>query len=316
MRGKLALAAGAIAIAFLALYFARPGATSSATAATEGATAASTEGSGYSLIPEGLPPAAAAAENVREMMARAAVGPVFIAPYPWNAKEWTGVVQVAYDGREVTASVNMSYTAKFNPYAPVLGYPSVRYGCDPLFYYCSGRAQPLELPEPASKAGGVLVLSYSVSPGDCNVTDFSYDIWFNRGGFRLGAGDLELMLWLYYNVDPSASLPAPYWRYLGERQLRIAVDGAWQTAEASAYVHLSQGSWSVLVFVLRRPVQSGTVAVDLGQLVRAAQAALNGTPIDLERLNLTSIDVGMEFDGPPGVRLTCSYAIYGWSAEP
>ncbi|MGC8583321.1 MAG: GH12 family glycosyl hydrolase domain-containing protein [Thermoproteus sp.] len=266
------------------------------------------------LIPNGATPVRAVSRSPAEMMAAYYIGngSVMITPYPWNMKSWRGEVETVYNGSALIAKINASYSEKYNPYAPVLGYPSARYGCDPLFGACTATEPPLKLPLPATNADAVIEVDYSVQPGNCDVTDFSYDIWFTKGP-GLSPGDLELMLWMYYTTPLSQSAPSPYWSPAGSYTASVYVNGARVDMPIKAFLHVDQSSWSVLILAFERPVKSGSVALSIGDLVRIAEKALNGTGINIDRLSLVSIDVGIEFDGPPNKLLSCSYEIYRWA---
>lgn len=266
------------------------------------------------LIPNGTSPVKAVSRSVGEMMASYYIGDgyVMITPYPWNMKAWSGEIVVEYNGSALRAFVDAKYSQKFNPYAPVLGYPSARYGCDPLFGACTTTRPPLALPTPALNANALMTLEYAVSPGNCDVTDFSYDIWLTKGP-GLGPGDLELMLWMYYTTPLTKSAPSPYWTPAGIYEIPVYINGARVDMPIEAFLHVDSSSWSVLILAFKEPVRQGSVAVNLRDLMEIAKRALNGTSIDLGELKLTSIDVGIEFDGPPGVELTCSYEIYKWA---
>ena len=266
------------------------------------------------LIPNGTTPVKAVSRSPNDMMVSYYIGDgyVMITPYPWNMKAWSGEIVVEYNGSALKATVDAKYSQKFNPYAPVLGYPSARYGCDPLFGACTSTRPPLVLPVPALNADALMTLEYAVEPGNCSVTDFSYDIWLTKGP-GLGPGDLELMLWMYYTTPLAQSAPSPYWASAGSYKMPVYINGTPVDMPVEAFLHVDSSSWSVLILAFREPIQRGSVAVSLKDLIGVAKMALNGTSIDLGRLNLTSIDVGIEFDGPPNAELTCSYYIYKWS---
>ncbi|MEL9990462.1 MAG: endo-1,4-beta-glucanase [Thermoproteus sp.] len=268
------------------------------------------------LVPNGTTPVSAISKSPGEMMTAYYIGngAVMLTPYPWNMKSWSGSVEVSYNGSVVTAKVDVVYTEKYNPYAPVLGYPSLRYGCDPLFGACTQSTPPLKLPTPALNADALMTLEYRVDPGTCNITDFSYDIWLTKGS-GLGPGDLELMVWLFYTTPLAQSAPSPYWSYRGSYALPVYINGSPASEHVYAYLHLDQSSWSVLILAFEKPIQGGSVAIPLGDLMKTAEAVLNGTSIDLKALRLSSIDVGLEFDGAPGARLVCSYSVYRWALE-
>lgn len=266
------------------------------------------------LIPNGTTPVKAVSRSPNDMMVSYYIGDgyVMITPYPWNMKTWSGEIVVEYNGSALRAEVDAEYSQKFNPYAPVLGYPSARYGCDPLFGACTSTRQPLPLPVPALNADALMTLKYAVEPGSCNVTDFSYDIWLTKGP-GLGPGDLELMLWMYYTTPLAQSAPGPYWAPAGSYKMPVYVNGTSVDMPVEAFLHVSSSGWSVLILAFKEPIRRGSVTVSLRDLMDIAKRALNGTSIDIGGLKLTSIDVGMEFDGPPNAELKCSYYIYEWS---
>lgn len=267
------------------------------------------------LVPNGTTPAAAESTSSSwpsSMMASTYIGDgyVMLTPYPWNSKEWTGEISVLYNGSSVLASVNEIYRQKYNSYAPVLGYPSVRYGCDPLFSACTVVAPILPLPVPVNGVGHVYsILDYGLHRGTCNITDFSYDIWINHGS-GLTSEDYEIMLWLYYAESPASS---SWYTDLGGGYLTLLINGSLVQEHVEVFAHFYANPWSLVIVTLDNPIANGSVGVDLGQLLSLVNSLISKQGHSLNGLQLTSIDIGLEYDGEPNANLTCYYIINKWA---
>jgi hypothetical protein len=267
------------------------------------------------LVPNGTAPAMAESTSSQwpsSMMAAAYVGDgyVMLTPYPWNSKEWSGKIDVSYNGSAAFAFVDEAYRQKYNPSAPVLGYPSLRYGCDPLFSACTAVAPILPLPMPVNEVGHVYsVLDYELHEGTCNITDFSYDIWINHGS-GLTAGDYEVMLWLYYAESPASS---SWYTDLGGGYLTLLINGSLVQEHVEVYAHFYANPWSLIIVTLDKPIANGSVGVDLGQLFSLVNSLISKQGHSLNGLQLTSIDIGLEYDGTPNANLTCSYVVNKWA---
>jgi hypothetical protein len=232
-------------------------------------------------------------------------------PYPWNSKEWSGKIYVSYNGSAVFAYVDEIYRQKYIPNAPVLGYPSLRYGCDPLFSACTAAAPILPLPMPVNEVGHVYsILDYELHRGTCNITDFSYDIWINGSG--LTAEDYEVMLWLYYE-SPESTIPSSWYTDLGGGYLILLVNGSLVQEHVEVFVHFYSNPWSLIIVTLVHPIANGTVGVDLGQLLSLVNSLISRQGHSFSGLQLASINVGLEYDGKPNANLTCSYILNKWA---
>lgn len=118
--------------------------------------------------------------------------------------------------------------------------------------------------------------------------NISYDIWLLRGGLRPPApGDYEVMVWLYRRgVNPAGSKVA-------ETTTRALVDNttrhlAWEVWYMPS---VGWGGWGYVAFVLRETMPSGSIAVNLKEIMDKTAETLN---LDIKDHYMVGLEFGSE----------------------
>lgn len=222
----------------------------------------------------------------------------------------------------VEVSVDLDRAAAASP--GIVGYPEFQYGPKP---WCARAPCPsapespaLELPEKVVTLPSIYgVLSYRFGPSrgpTAGEFDLAFDLWLTRAYLpaRAGPGDVELMVWLdYHGTD---LLPGPP---EGRFAAPADVNGSWTDPTWLDYVQdggpsSPAGHWTVVYLILEDPIGSGTVGLDLTQLIDRAGTILTVTApgpwaaasdagiAGFGGLYLNDVEIGSEFrpDAPGG----------------
>lgn len=237
-----------------------------------------------------------------------------------------GHVTMQFDEQgKLTTAVDLSSTNYRDQKMPaVIAYPNVAYGWNVNGGGPNGRVSPV-LPLGCSDQGNncmqlkdmpqiVSVSNYSINAGTVPM-DFAYDIWMTPDKYPTnpGADGLELMVWTDYanNMDYYLKHNWPLW-VSGKSVVTDAyVDGAIRQLTWDVYVFDPDKQYfgltnhcTVVYVVLHEPINSGTIGIDLKEMVDIMAAELGLHPskwpsLKLENYYLQEIQLGSEF-GIPG----------------
>ena len=236
----------------------------------------------------------------------------------WNiADNSEGYVKME-EQSALDATVDFSYVDYANPSDGVVGYPHVEYGYNPFRGAETNSISALPLPKKIKDLPELVCLAnYSLYSVTLPV-NFAYDIWITKNSHvtsKPGLGDLELMIWTYYNGDiaPSSSFATS----VGSVSLPTLVNGRNEQLEWNIWVSngdRSQDHWTVVYIVLSNPIASGTVGVDLHRMLNEMGDALSRNyagqwqSLAIQDYYLDSICLGSEFKVGSG-----NQATYRWN---
>jgi Glycosyl hydrolase family 12 len=249
---------------------------------------------------------------------RVTAGDAFVYPGLYNAAPGGSgsiVVSQTRTSGPLQASVNFSHIVA--EHGGVVGFPEIQYGAKP---WCAGAPCPrppispaLTLPVRLSALpplwASVTYSMLSPTPGPSTPFDLAFDLWLTRGPDQssAGRGDVEVMGWLYYSS--SSLLPG-----IPIGTLSLDTSPASSVGHTQWAVYVQHGArsddpsqWTIVYLVLETPSPNSSLNVDLGALLRGAEAALSTSfPADWNEdgrgdaenpaaLYLDDIELGSEF---------------------
>lgn len=212
------------------------------------------------------------------------IGHAFVYPDLYNTVGGRGNATLAEAGAgsALTATIDFANVSGRTP--GVVGYPEVEYGPKP---WCSRAPCPSPPGAPALSLPGLVrslpdiaaVATFRIVAGtgpSAGSFDLAYDLWMTRSpnASAASAGDLELMVWLDHRG--SSILPGTPTSTLAIPTLSA---GRWSPLPWRLYLQDpvpadANGHWTVAYLVLDPPVSTGTIGVDLTEMVRSADAVL------------------------------------------
>jgi hypothetical protein len=260
-------------------------------------------------------------------------GNAFAYPDLYNAAPGgSGSVLLADPGSAGSFRASVNFTQVTTGRDGVVGYPELQYGTKPWCPSAPCAAPPvssaLALPLPLARLpplkATVAYTSSAPAQGPRTPYDVAFDLWLTQGPNQssVGRGDIEAMFWLFYN-DPSILPGAP----AGLPAVVNSGDGAGGSGAWDAYVQHANRSdgpdhWTIVYLVQEAPRPSGSLEVDLGELLAGAERVLlDGFPgawgpkgaigvEDPRALYLNDVELGSEFLPAPSP--TGGSARYEW----
>ena len=246
-----------------------------------------------------------------------------------------GQVTISESGSQnpLTTSVDFN-SVNYGSYGPsVVGYPNVAYGYSPFGDGSSQLNSPsLNFPiQLANFPELVSVADYKISATSASPDfDFAYDIWIsqsypttsgkcaNSGSSFPCKGDLELMIWTDYT--PGIAPQTSWAESAGSVPLPTLLNGDNTPQTQTWNVWVSNGDQSsnkqtTIDFILSNPVSSGSVGVDITQIVNQmittlttnSQFSKYWSASSLSNYWLDQISLGSEFKVGP-----TNTAVYNW----
>jgi hypothetical protein len=251
--------------------------------------------------------------------ASAAIGYANITGDLWNiADSSVGSVSMTINQQGIlNTSVGFTNANTRSNSANIIGYPHVVYGYSPWAEAKTAMSKALELPISVDDFPQLVSLAnYSINwDSSSTPLDFAYDIWITQNQYSsgCGVGDLELMIW----TDNANNLPvAGGGTLVASKQLSVYLGTSTQPITWNIYVrngNQSSASFTTVYIVLGSPISSGTVGVDIHQMIDQMIDALvlnypkNWNKATLQNYWVEDIELGSEFG------LDHSKASYSWS---
>ncbi len=219
-----------------------------------------------------------------------------------------GVIMSESDS-SLSVSVNLK-KAKAKSDDAIVAYPNIGYGFSVFGGGTSRYDTPLlELPLQLNVLPEI-VSEVNYSTTHALRTDYAYDIWITQdmptSNTRTAVtGDIELMIWTQYNdLFPQRDAGPPS-QPVASVDLPTLVNGANEPLLWNIYVYNGAQSadkgWTKVFIVLSDPINSGTVGIDLGQMISEMTAALlvyypsHWQSSNLSQYWLDQISLGSEF---------------------
>ena len=230
---------------------------------------------------------------------------------PWNIESASGSADMYYYKANHTLHYvqHLENIVLRNPGAWVHGYPEIYVGNKPWNQYAATDA-PVPLPGRLSSLSNFRVtVSYRLNPEPGLPVNLAIESWLTRDRWRtsgVGAGEQELMIWLYYNgLQPAG-------QKLGEVVIPITVNGS--RVNATFEVWRASLGWEYIAFRLKNPVKAGTVSLEYAPFI---SVAANITGIDnYTSLYLEDVEVGTEYGSPSTTSASLEWWITGFTLEP
>jgi hypothetical protein len=226
---------------------------------------------------------------------------LFISPFLWNLGYGIGNVNITYDFSYIKVFANLTKIKKITPSIPVIGYPGIMYGQEYWFPF-AGKTQmltSLKLPMKVKYLPEFsIIVNYSVFKSLGKITDLSYDIWLtsNPNKTTLGRGDLEVMIWLYYEQDISQ---LKYYQKVGVLSIPTYINSTYRILNLQVWLlNYSAGGWALVILQLPEPISSGKISLPISTILKSLDSFLIGWKESVtESYYLNAIQFGMEFDG-------------------
>ena len=204
--------------------------------------------------------------------------------------------------------------------APVIGYPNLTYGYQPLAPQANLLQSPdFTLPRKISWLPNVWsMVSYSINQPPTAAIDFAYDLWITHSHNKDGScakqsvisnSDVELMIWMYTYLLPPTGFESGV---VESFNLPTWVNGSLEQLTWYAYVGTGSSGATTVSLLMQNPIAQGYIGVSMNQMNEAMIQTLvkkGWSKSTLESYCFNNVSLGSEFTSLPGGEANYSYDI-------
>lgn len=234
----------------------------------------------------------------------------------WNMDSYQGKTYLKYDNLAdvVEFFADLSNIKQKNPSGWVLGYPEVFYGFKP--WISNGVSvdkwmlpvQIKDLPNVVFKFG------YEIWYKDNLPINLAMETWITKEKYpsSVKEGEVEIMVWLYYNVLGPAGFK------VGEVEIPIKIDG--KEKKMSWEVWYAKMSWDYIAFRPVIPFDKAIVEVSIKPFVLKTREILSNYServkvADFDKMYFEVWEVGTEFGSPTTTNANFGFKFYGFDVK-
>lgn len=220
----------------------------------------------------------------------------------WNIKSYEGTTFLKYHQKSniVEFYADLSNIVQQNASGWVLGYPEIFYGYKPwISNGISSEVWPL--PQKVKELKDVVFsMKYQFWYKDNLPINLAMETWItkNSNATEAVSGDIEVMVWLYYNVLGPAGMK------VDTVEIPIVING--EKKNIKWEVWFSKMAWDYVAFKSLELIQEGRVEIPVRAFIEKTKDIISNyservTVDDFDNMYVEDWEVGMEF-GSPQVR--------------
>lgn len=229
----------------------------------------------------------------------------------WNIASASGYLEMTWDESlaDFIVNVNLYNIKQKNPNSWVHGYPEIWYGAKPWNTLGPAGDGPVPLPKKLSELNDFyVIIDYEVNRTDPNLPfNYCFETWLtkttSRGG--VGAGEVEIMVWLTYNGLQGAG------SQVGTVSVPIQVDN--QTIQVTYEIWKSNSGWEYFAFRPTTTTDKGKIRFNWAPFIQKAKELSDIT--DWSNLYFTVVELGSEFGSPSYLQAQLNWKVYDLAFE-
>ncbi|MGC8765022.1 MAG: GH12 family glycosyl hydrolase domain-containing protein [Brevinematia bacterium] len=226
----------------------------------------------------------------------------------WNIESYEGTTYLRFNEKldSVEFFANLSNIKQKNPSAWVSGYPEVFYGFKP--WLSNGTSAKIwQLPEKIKDLEDIVfAFQYELWYEGNLPVNLAMETWVTKEKYpsSVKAGEVEVMVWLYYNLLNPAGFK------VGEVEIPVILDGReksflWEVWYAAM-------TWDYVAFRPITPIEKGAIEISIKPFIFKAKEVLSNYSErikidDFENMYLEVWETGTEFGSPSSTNVKMGY---------